>query len=187
MGKLLALGLLLVVACAQTPYERCRTAAAFNQDPVARQIELGNCEEIANREAAQQMHAETMAMEKARTERLAPTAVPTLKQPYPPTPTPTTPSQCVVWTPNAPAEQAPFFLSLDALEDAREAHRAGVAPDDRRRLFESTGGVWVAPKTKCRFLNVLDTGAAHVRLLEGEHVGRDGWIQLPRPQTAIAP
>jgi hypothetical protein len=124
-------------------------------------------------------------VEKERTERLAPppaqTAEPPLKQPYP---EPTTPSRCVIWTPNDPTAPTAFLTKPDAVADLQAARQAGVSAEDRLRLFERSGGLWVEPGTKCRFIEVLPSGVAKVRLLEGVHAGVDGWIFLPRTQAS---
>ena len=188
MGKLLILGGALVLAGCGSAYQRCQTAAAFEQDPIARELARNRCEEIANREAAREMHSEDSENYRERTERWEPPPTASVQnQPPAPSvktpPEPMLPSRCVVWTPSSPSAPTAFVTDIEAVEDLRAAKDSGVGAADYVRLFEKRGGLWIAPGTKCRFLQILPNGAARVRLLEGEHAGVDGWITLPRAQT----
>jgi hypothetical protein len=179
------------VGCSQTSaYERCRFAAALNQDPGVREVAYGNCEQMANREVARKMHDEDAENYRDRTEKWTapppsarPPAAPVASAPPAPATQPPPPSRCVVWIPSRPGRPTPLFPNADAVLDVRAAIDARVSDEDLTRLFERLGGVLVPAGTKCRFLEMAENGA-RVRLLEGEQAGLDGWLFLPRSQTA---
>ena len=182
-----------VVGCSQTSaYERCRFAAALNQDPGVREVAYGNCEQIANREVARRIHEEDAENYRDRTEKWAappasapPPAAPVASPAPAPAAQPPPPSRCVVWIPSRPGRPTPLFPTADAVLDVRAAIDARVSDEDLTRLFERLGAVLVPAGTKCRFLEMAENGA-RVRLLEGEQAGLDGWLFLPRSQSAAS-
>jgi hypothetical protein len=175
-----------LLACGHTTaYQRCMAAAGFNQDPVARAIQQGNCQQVGNRETVQaesqadreqreRFHAEDRAeRERARTLESS-TA--------PPTPVATTAP-----TPAAPAciasEDAWLIATEDAVRTLNAAARAHVQNEDFKALATKLGVRPVREGTRCRV-----TGPTSVRpfypvtLLEGELVGETGWMVLDQAE-----
>jgi hypothetical protein len=72
MGTRMVLAALLVLGCAKTEVDRCRTAAYFQQDPALREAALSRCEIIALRESEERMHEEDRQERAAEKSHAAP-------------------------------------------------------------------------------------------------------------------
>jgi hypothetical protein len=55
----------MVPACGASAYDRCRIGAGFQQDPIARELALNRCEQVANREYVERVRREEMRREDA--------------------------------------------------------------------------------------------------------------------------
>ncbi len=59
---------LLFAGCGGSAYQRCRVGASFQQDPVARELALSRCEQVANREYFEKIHREEVRRERVARE-----------------------------------------------------------------------------------------------------------------------